>query len=143
MNPVAPPNAQATVLVVDDTVSMLKLHATILAHDGYRVLTNTSAVDAIDRLATDIPDVIVLDYMMPIMDGPMFLRRMRADARLGDVAVIVLTASSDEVHVEEAFDAGANEYLTKPVDRRVLLARVRAMVDARRARQELRLARVP
>jgi CheY-like chemotaxis protein len=142
MNPVAPPNAQATVLVVDDTVSILKLHATILAHAGYRVLTTTSGVEAIDLLATDIPDVIVLDYMMPVMDGPMFLRRMRSDVRLGDVAVILLTASSDELHVEEAFAAGANEYLTKPVDRRVLLARVRAMVDARRARQELRMARV-
>jgi len=126
--------SHATVLVVDDAPSVLALNAVILRREGYRVLTTESAVDAALLMARDTPDVIVLDYMLPVMDGPMFLRQLRADPRFANVGVIVLTASNQERHVEEAFAAGGDDFLTKPVDRRILVARVKALLETRRAR---------
>ena len=132
----------ASVLVVDDTPSMLRLHTAMLQHAGYVVHSKASAMEAIGFLEHEVPDVILLDYMMPVMDAPMFLRAIRKDGRLRDVGVILLTASSDEAHIEEAFEAGGNDYLTKPVDRRILVARVKAMVDAQRARLNLDSAKL-
>lgn len=133
-------SAQApTVLLVDDATSSLKLHAAILRHAGYRVLATETAIDAVILLSRETPDVILLDYMLPIMDAPMFLREIRKDPRLVDVPVILLTASSEEDHIEAAFAAGGDDYLTKPIDRRILLARVKATIDARRDRQRATL----
>lgn len=129
--------ASASVLVVDDTPSMLRLHTAMLQHAGYVVHSRASALEAIGFLQQQVPDVILLDYMMPVMDAPMFLRAIRKDGRLREVGVILLTASNDEAHIEEAFEAGGNDYLTKPVDRRILVARVKAMVEAQRTRSKL------
>jgi CheY-like chemotaxis protein len=121
-----------TVMVVDDNRSTLRLHGAILEKVDFRVIASESALDALVLLAHETPDLIVLDYMLPIMDGPMFLRELRRDARLRDVPVVVLTASQADAHVEAAFAAGANDYLIKPVDHRILQARAVALVKARR-----------
>lgn len=135
-------DSAATVLVVDDTPSMLRLHSAMLRHAGYVVHAKESAMEAIGFLEHAVPDVILLDYMMPVMDAPMFLRTIRKDGRLRDVGVILLTASNDEAHIEQAFDAGGNDYLTKPVDRRMLVSRVGALVDAQRTRRRRATAAV-
>ncbi len=126
------PSIAPTVMVIDDNRAMLRLHGAVLEKAGFRVLASESALDAIVLLARETPDLIVLDYMLPIMDGPMFLRELRRDVRWRDVPVVLLTASNADAHIEAAFAAGANDYLTKPVDHRIFIARVRAMVSARR-----------
>jgi sigma-B regulation protein RsbU (phosphoserine phosphatase) len=128
------PGAAPLVLLVDDTPSVLHLYAAMLQKGGYRVITSESAAEASAVLETEHPAVMVLDYMMPVTDGPTFLRGIRSDPRFQDLGVILLTASDQDAHIEAAFAAGGNDYLIKPVDRRILLARVGAMVDARRDR---------
>jgi CheY-like chemotaxis protein len=123
-----------TVLLVDDTPTVLHVYAAMLRKANYRVLACASALAAREVLLRETPDVIVLDYMMPVTDGPAFLRQIRADPRLKNIAVILLTASDQEEHIEESFAAGGNDYLIKPVDRRILLARVGAMVEAKNHR---------
>ncbi len=118
-----------TVLVVDDALSMLRLHSVFLEHAGFRVLSAESGAAGLEAMANDVPDLVVLDYMMPEMDGPEFLRRMRAQAAFAGVLVLVLTATDEQEHISAAFEAGGNDYLTKPVDRRTLVARVKSMVE--------------
>jgi sigma-B regulation protein RsbU (phosphoserine phosphatase) len=128
------PGGAPLVLLVDDTPSVLHLYSAMLRKGGYRVITSESAAGASAVLETEVPSVIVLDYMMPVTDGPTFLRGLRSDPRFQDLGVILLTASDQAVHIEAAFAAGGNDYLIKPVDRRILLARVGAMIDAQRDR---------
>ena len=118
-----------TVLVVDDAQSMLRLHSVFLEHAGFRVLAAESGAAGLEVMARDVPDLVVLDYMMPEMDGPEFLRRMRAQSAFAHVVVLVLTATDEQEHISAAFEAGGNDYLAKPVDRRTLVARVKAMVE--------------
>src|SRR5882757_6569588 len=142
--PVPPPgqgNAGATVLLIDDGAENRLFLRTILDRAGYRVLVADCGEAGLNLLAQHQPDLIVLDYMMPDMDGPDVARRVRAAERTRDVPIIMLTASQEEPHIEAAFAAGANDYITKPVDRRILTARVEAIIraasDSRRAQEAL------
>jgi sigma-B regulation protein RsbU (phosphoserine phosphatase) len=109
----------------------------ILDRAGYQVLVADSGAAALGLLDEHSPDLMVLDFMMPEMDGAEVARRVRARPESQDLPIIMLTASQEEPHIEEAFAAGVNDYITKPVDRRILAARVEAMIraahDSRRA----------
>lgn len=141
----APPplegEARATVLLIDDGAENRLFLRTILDRAGYRVLVADCGQAGLNLLAQDQPDLIVLDYMMPDMDGPDVARRVRQLERTRDIPIIMLTASQEEPHIEAAFAAGANDYITKPVDRRILIARVEATIraasDSRRAKEAL------
>jgi sigma-B regulation protein RsbU (phosphoserine phosphatase) len=132
------PGALGTVLLIDDGPENRMLLRAILERAGYRVLTADSGQAGLGLLEQHLPDLIVLDYMMPEMDGAEVARRVRAAEKTQDIPIIMLTASQEEPHIEEAFAAGVNDYITKPVDRRILAARVEAMIraasDSRRAR---------
>jgi CheY-like chemotaxis protein len=138
----AAPNGRS-VLVVDDGVENRILLQAILDAAGYRVLVAAEGAAALEVLAREPVDLVVLDYMMPGMDGAEVARRVRLDPARGDLPIVMLTSSQEELHIEAAFAAGANDYLTKPVDRRILLARVASMIkaadDGRRARQVVAL----
>jgi sigma-B regulation protein RsbU (phosphoserine phosphatase) len=137
--PGSEPGARATVLLVDDGPENRMLIRAILERAGYQVLVADSGAAGLHLLEQHQPDLIVLDYMMPEMDGAEVARRVRARERTQDVPIIMLTASHEEPHIEEAFAAGVNDYITKPVDRRILAARVEAMIraasDSRRAKE--------
>jgi phosphoserine phosphatase RsbU/P len=130
---------KASVLLVDDGPENRLLLRALLDRGGYRVVVAEAGPAALDLLGREKIDLIVLDYMMPGMDGPEVARRIRRDGRTADIPIIMLTASQEEPHIEAAFEAGANDYITKPVDRRILLARVAAMIqaagDQRRAKE--------
>jgi sigma-B regulation protein RsbU (phosphoserine phosphatase) len=129
---------RGTILVVDDGPENRLFLRAMLERGGYRVLVADCGEAAL-ALLDEQPDLIVLDYMMPGMDGPDVARRVRAGEKSQDVPIIMLTASHEEPHIEEAFAAGATDYITKPVDRRILTARVestiRAASDSRRAKE--------
>jgi sigma-B regulation protein RsbU (phosphoserine phosphatase) len=132
------PGARATVLLVDDGPENRMLIRAILERAGYIVLVADSGAAGLRILEQQQADLIVLDYMMPEMDGAEVARRVRATEALQDIPIIMLTASQEEPHIEEAFAAGVNDYITKPVDRRILAARVETMIraatDSRRAK---------
>ncbi len=122
------------VLVVDDTPVMLALYGHSLTSAGYRVSTADNGPAALQLLEAQTPDLIVLDFMMPGMDGIEVLRRIRTDPRLAPIPVVMLTASGCDENIAQAFDLGVTDYLTKPIDRRIFTARVRGLIDGRRDR---------
>jgi two-component system sensor histidine kinase/response regulator len=125
------------VLIVDDFPDALALYEAVLADDGHRVRTAQSGVDALRKVDEREPELVLLDVSMPGLDGVEVLRRLRA-RRGGGPSVIMLTAARREPHaIEAGLKEGADAYLTKPIDSRELLARVRAALETFRLKRLL------
>ncbi len=116
------------ILAVDDTPQNLDLIARRLRSQGYDVATAGDGEEALTRVAELEPDLILLDIMMPRLDGIETVRRLKADAAHRHIPVILVTAKTDPRDVVEGLDAGGDDYLTKPIDHAALLARVRSML---------------
>jgi class 3 adenylate cyclase len=118
----------AQVLVVDDNPTNVDILQTRLAAHGYAVVTASDGEAALRTIAAEPPDVVLLDVMMPKLDGVEVCRRLKADASLPFMPVILVTAKADSRDVVAGLEAGADEYLTKPVDQAALVARVKSML---------------
>jgi signal transduction histidine kinase len=130
-------DARGDVLIVDDFQDTLALYEALLTEDGHRVRTATSGADALARVDEREPDLVLLDVSMPGLGGVDVLRRLRG-RRGGGPAVIMLTAARREPNsIEVGLKEGADAYLTKPIDSRELLARVRAAVETFRLKRLL------
>jgi class 3 adenylate cyclase len=116
------------ILVVDDTPQNLDLLTRRLRSQGYEVATAADGEEALARVAELAPDLVLLDIMMPRLDGIETVRRLKADPAHRHIPVILVTAKSDPRDVVEGLDAGGDDYLTKPIDHAALLARVRSML---------------
>ncbi|MBM3320250.1 MAG: response regulator transcription factor [Candidatus Eisenbacteria bacterium] len=114
------------ILVVDDDLELLSLIAFALRQTGYLVVEASEGASALAAFANEQPDLVVLDYNLPRMNGLEVLKRMRAEE--SRVPIMMLTVRSDEEDQVEALDHGADDYLTKPFSPRTLLARVRALL---------------
>ncbi len=114
------------VLVVDDDRFAVRLIERTLENAGYEVLTAGDGVEGLRVLQDEGAQIIVSDWMMPAMDGLDFCRAIRSNESLGFIYFMILTAKSEKGRLEEAFGAGADDYLTKPCDRGELLLRMRA-----------------
>lgn len=125
------------VLIVDDTVSIRETLTAILKPDHYTLLTAGSGEEALTLAEDHVPDVILLDVMMPGMSGFDVCRVLRQSPRLGEVPVIIVTALDDRSSLLEGLDAGADDFLTKPIDHIELRARVRSIVRLNRYRRLL------
>jgi phosphate regulon transcriptional regulator PhoB len=120
------------VLVVEDEPDIRSLIVHHLERDGYRCRTAASGGEALARVRSSAPDLIVLDLMLPGMDGLEVCRRLRGDPATAAVPIIMLTAKADEVDRIVGLEMGADDYLAKPFSTKELVARVRAVL--RRAR---------
>jgi adenylate cyclase len=120
----APPR----ILIVDDQPMNVDMLQTRLAVHGYEILTATDGEDALSKARAEQPDVILLDVMMPKMDGTEVCRRLKADPALPFMPIIMVTAKADSKDIVAGLEAGADEYLTKPVDHAALVARVKSML---------------
>jgi signal transduction histidine kinase len=130
------------ILAVDDQEPNIRLVGSILTQSGYEVIPAFNAEQALSRAAVRTPDLILLDMRMPGMDGFAIAERLRNDPRTRSVPVIFLTAAAEREHLVRAFAAGAVDYLTKPFVAEELIARVRAHVELKLARDHLeRVAR--
>jgi two-component system, OmpR family, KDP operon response regulator KdpE len=118
-------HAQPAILAVDDEPHVLEALSTILESRGYRVRTAPNGPMALEEIAIERPDVVLLDLAMPGMDGVEVCRRVRAYSH---VPILVLSALSEEARKVRALDAGADDYVTKPFGVEELLARVRAAI---------------
>ena len=114
-----------TVLVVDDEPTLVATLKYSLEHDGYRVLTAGDGGAAVSIAMAERPDLIVLDLMLPVMDGLEVCRLIRRETKL---PILMLTARTDEVDKVVGLEMGADDYVTKPFGMRELLARVRALL---------------
>jgi two-component system alkaline phosphatase synthesis response regulator PhoP len=121
-------DADATVLIVDDEEDLLEMLAYPLEKEGYRVLTARDGAEGLRIAEAEHPDLIVLDIMMPHVDGIEATRRLREDARLRLTPILMLTARTAERDEIAGLDAGADDYLVKPITARLFLSRVRALL---------------
>lgn len=117
----------ATVLLVDDDVAIRKLYRALLGRHGFRVLEAQSGAEAISIARNQMPTVILLDVVMPGMDGLETTRRLRADLVTRDMPILMLSGRADASDIDAALAAGADDYLVKPAPERDLVMRVRSM----------------
>jgi len=114
-----------TILVVDDTLNVLLMINDFLVSQGYEVITAADGKEALDQFHQYHPDLILLDIMMPNMDGYQFISQLRRES---DTPVIMITAKQQEAEIIKGFDLGADDYITKPFRLRELLVRIRAVL---------------
>jgi len=118
----------STILVVDDEPDLLELVRFNLDRAGYQVDVAETGSEALERLERSVPDLLVLDLMLPDLSGEEICRRVRAQPTLAGLPVIMLTAKGEEVDRVVGFELGADDYVTKPFSPRELVLRVRAVL---------------
>ncbi len=131
-------NCEWVVLVVDDIAQNIQVVGSILTEAGYEVMPARSGAEALERVRIQKPHLILLDLMMPDMDGLEVARRLKSDPATDDIPIIFLTASNELDHLVRAFATGAVDYVTKPFNAAELLSRVRTHMDLKMARDALK-----
>jgi two-component system cell cycle response regulator len=129
----------ARVLVVDDILSNVKLLEARLTSEYFEVVTAFSGAEALEKIEACDPDIILLDVMMPGMDGFECCRRIKANPKTAHIPVVMVTALDQPSDRVAGLDAGADDFLTKPVDDAALFARVRSLVRLKMMTDELRM----
>jgi two-component system, OmpR family, phosphate regulon response regulator PhoB len=117
-----------TILVVEDEPGILEMLSFSLTRAGFQVWESPSAEDALRRLEGTLPSLVVLDWMLPGLSGVDLAKRLRRDQHTADLPIIMLTARGEEADKLKSFDAGIDDYVTKPFSPRELVARVRALL---------------
>jgi adenylate cyclase len=134
--PVEVSGPKPTVLVVDDVQQNVRLVEAVLVPNGYRMRTAPSGPEALESIAAEPPDLVLLDVQMPGMNGYEVCRRIRSDPATRFLPVVMITASSTEVRVS-ALEAEADDFITKPFNQQELLARVRSLVRIKQYRDTI------
>ncbi len=129
----------ARVLVVDDIPANVRLLDARLSAEYFEVLTANSGADALALMQSQVPDIVLLDVMMPGLDGFETCRRIKADPRIAHIPVVMVTALYDTASRVQGLEAGADDFLTKPVNDLALFARVRSLVRLKTMMDEWRL----
>ncbi|HZK92342.1 MAG TPA: PleD family two-component system response regulator [Stellaceae bacterium] len=129
----------ARVLVVDDVELNVKLLEAKLSSEYFQVIPAFNGPTALELAESELPDIVLLDVMMPRMDGFEVCRRLKANPRTTDIPVVMVTALSDIADRLRGLEAGADDFLTKPVNDIALFARVRSLIRLKRMMEELRL----
>ncbi|OOG66102.1 hybrid sensor histidine kinase/response regulator [Rhodanobacter sp. B04] len=124
---------QPLVMVVDDSITMRKVTSRVLERHEYEVSTAKDGVDALEKLHERVPDLMLLDIEMPRMDGYELATHMKADPRLRNVPIIMITSRSGDKHRQRAFDIGVDRYLGKPYQEAELLVQISEVLEQRAA----------
>lgn len=128
----------AAILIVDDQEQNIRMVAAVLSAAGYEIVPALSGEQAFKRLRAGTPDLILLDMLMPVMDGLEVCRLIKAEPVWQDIPVIFLSAADDKHLVVKALQSGGVDYVTKPFNQAELLSRVRTHLELKRARDQLR-----
>ncbi len=131
---------RARVLVVDDEPDLLELAQYNLEQNGYEVLCVASGEDALTQVRAHPPDLMILDVLLPGVDGIDVCKALKRDPQTAAVPIIMLTARSAEADIVTGLEVGADDYLTKPFSPRVLLARVKAALRRKQTTQDAAMA---
>ncbi|MBU0640580.1 MAG: diguanylate cyclase [Planctomycetes bacterium] len=130
------PSVPRTLLIVDDTPANIEILSSVLEAE-HQILFATSGRDALELVASQIPDLILLDIMMPEMDGYEVCKRLKADPKTHNVPVIFITALSEEADETRGLEVGAIDYISKPISAPIVKARVRNHLELKRFRDML------
>jgi len=114
------------ILVIDDLPENVFMLKDRLEHEGYGVLTAYNGKSGIEKAQNEVPDLILLDVMMPDINGFEVCKTLVSDSRTSDIPIILVTAKTDAEDIKEGLDAGANDYIKKPINKIELLARVKS-----------------
>lgn len=125
--------ANEKILAVDDEEDLLELIRYNLGNDGYRIDTVTTGEEALERVQNSPPDIVLLDLMLPGIDGLDVCQKMKNDSKTAHIPVIMITAKGEEADIVTGLELGADDYVTKPFSPRVLAARVKSVL--RRGRE--------
>ena len=117
-----------TILCVDDEPDILEILNYNLSNEGYNVLTANDGLSAISKAKEIIPNLIIMDIMMPNMDGIEACEKLRADQKFNDTIIMFLTARGEDYSHVAAYEAGADDYVTKPVKPKVLVSKVKGLL---------------
>lgn len=124
--------AKKTILVVDDEEDILELIRFNLAREGFTVITATSGEEAVKAISRKTPDLLLLDLMLPGLDGLEVCRTLKKDQKTAGIPIMMVTAKGEESDVVAGLELGADDYLTKPFSMKVLVARARSLLRRRR-----------
>jgi len=136
--------AKEKILVVDDEEDILELLRFNLSREGCQVFCASSGEEALRLVRSEIPDLMVLDLMLPGIDGLEVARRLKSDPNTKNLPIVMLTAKGEEADIVTGLELGADDYVTKPFSPRVLVARVRAVLrrKAKEAPEETSVIRI-
>lgn len=117
--------SKATVLIVDDEPFNIEVLEQAMEENDYRVLTASNGKEAWEKIQSEEPDLVLLDLMMPVMDGFEVLAKVKDDPMLRNIPIIIVSAEQDSKNVVKGIKQGAEDYLTKPVDPAQFLKKVK------------------
>jgi two-component system phosphate regulon response regulator PhoB len=120
--------AKPTILLVEDERSLVDVLTYNLEKEGFEVYTATDGQDGLRRARTVLPNLMVLDIMLPVIDGLQVCRQIRSDPRTANTRILMLTAKSEEVDEIVGFSMGADDYVTKPFSVKALMSRINALL---------------
>jgi DNA-binding response OmpR family regulator len=120
------------ILLVEDDPAVLRAISFILEKEGYNVLTATDGLDGLSKAKGENPDLLVLDVMLPGIDGFEICHRLRAEPQTAQLPILMLSAKGQAADKAMGLQVGANEYLTKPVERLVLLSKIEALLTPKK-----------
>tara|TARA_B100000315_G_scaffold73020_1_gene66659 strand:+ start:733 stop:1095 length:363 start_codon:yes stop_codon:yes gene_type:complete len=118
---------QKKILVVEDEVDVLKVVGFVLKKKGYSVISALDGEKGLELVKEERPDLILLDFYLPVMDGLALSKKLKADSELSKIPILLLTASADNI-TQKAKECQANDYLLKPFDYTVLLQKVKNLI---------------
>jgi DNA-binding response OmpR family regulator len=124
-------------LIAEDDPQSAELLEAYLAGSGYEIQTAADGQQALDKLQNWQPDLILLDVMLPRISGFQVCKQVRADPKVRTTAILMVTALDQPSDIERAVDAGTDDFLTKPINKKELLLRVQALLESRLEQREL------
>ena len=122
------------ILLVDDEPDVIEIIKYNLIQEGYQVKTASNGEEALKNAKKQTPNLIIMDVMMPVMDGIEACEQLRKDSKFNDTIIMFLTARGEDYSYMAAFDAGADDYVTKPIKPRIIVSKVKAIL--RRLKKE-------
>src|SRR5260370_14164080 len=125
--------SQPTILVIEDERALVEVLTYNLRKEGFEVHSATDGQDGLRRAQTTLPDLIVLDLMLPVIEGLEVCRILKSGARTKEIPILMLTARSEEVDEIVGFQMGADDYVTKPFKIKPLIQRIKALLRRRQA----------
>ena len=115
-------------LLVDDEPDIIEFVSYNLSREGYKISTAQNGLEAIEQVKKNKPDLILMDIMMPVMDGMTAVSKIKALPRTKDIMIVFLTARAEDYSQEAGFEAGADDYISKPIKPKILVHRINALL---------------